>query len=217
MTVRLITKHTASGRLDRHRHSRPYAAVVLAGGYIEAGDCGRFATEAGHVILHGPYESHQNNFAASGAVVLNLPIDCQVGNLARVADLDAIVRLAERDQLEASQLLQESLIPDDTCCDDWPDQLSRQIIQDPDVQLGAWAEQCGLAPQTLSRGFYKAFGVTPKRFRAEQRTLRALRAMRRWQGTGASLAVELGFADQAHMIRSVRNASGKRPTELRVK
>jgi AraC-like DNA-binding protein len=190
---------------------------VLEGGYMEAGDCGRFAAEAGHVILHGPYESHQNHFAASGAVVLNIPIRCEAGTLAKVADLDSIVRLAERDQLEASQLLQASLILDDTCCNDWPDQLGKRIIQDPDVQFGAWAEQFDLAPQTLSRGFYKAFGVTPKRFRAEQRTLRALRAIERWQGTGASLAVELGFADQAHMIRSVRKTSGKRPSELRVK
>lgn len=211
----LLTKHAAGERLPRHRHGDSYAAVVLQGGYVEAGDCGRFAVEAGHVILHGPYESHQDAFSPRGAVVLNLRVNCEAGMLARIADPDAIVRLAERDQAVACSVLVKGLITENSHCADWPDKLGQRIIRDPDLDLGEWSKQFGLAPQSLSRGFRKAFGVTPKRFRAEQRALRALRALVWWPGTGASLALELGFADQAHMIKSVRNIVGKRPTDLK--
>lgn len=204
MSRHLLTRHTGRDRLARHRHARPYAALVLEGGYVEAGDSGRFEVEAGQVILHGPYESHQNVFTTRGAVVLNLDLRCETGALARVSDPDVIVRLAERDLRAACAALAEQLVLHTTRCTDWPDQLSQRIIQDPDVDLGAWAREAGLAPPSVSRGFVKVFGVTPKRFRAEQRALRAVRALDDWRGRGAGLAAELGFTDQAHMSKAIK-------------
>lgn len=217
MANRLLTKHAAGERLGRHRHIHSYAAVVLQGGYVEAGDGGRFAVEAGHVILHGPFESHQDAFTTRGAVVLNLSVPCEGSALARIADPDRIVRLAERDPVAACESLREMLVVETSHCTDWPDQLAQRIIRDPNVDLGEWARQFGLAPQSLSRGFCKAYGVSPKRFRADQRALRALRALETWQGSGASMAVELGFADQAHMIKAVKRIAGTPPTDLKVK
>ena len=213
----LLTRHGAGERLGRHRHASAYAALVLEGGYIEAGDRGRFAVTAGQVVLHGPYESHQDAFFARGARVLNLPVHCEGRSLARIADPDAIARLAERDLQAACDLLRASLIEDAADLGDWPDRLGQSLIADPDVDLGEWAAQHGLAPQSLSRGFRKAFGVTPKRFRAEQRVLCAVRALPGWRGTGAALAAELGFADQAHMTRSIGNLTGRSPSQIRVK
>lgn len=215
MSKKWLTKHAAGERLGRHRHVHPYAAVVLQGGYLEAGDCGRFTVEAGHVILHGPYESHQDAFTTRGAVILNLPVHCKAGALARIADPDMVVRLAERDTVAACSSLLEGLVIETRHCTDWPDQLGQSIIRDPDVDLGEWARQSGLAPQSLSRGFCRAYGVTPKRFRADQRALKAVRALETWQGSGASLAVELGFTDQAHMINAIKRIAGKLPTDLR--
>ena len=44
--------------LPRHRHDAPYAAVVLEGGYEEAGDGGRFRVRAGDVLIHGAFSAH---------------------------------------------------------------------------------------------------------------------------------------------------------------
>jgi AraC-like DNA-binding protein len=200
----LLSRHSGRDRLARHRHSRAYAALVLQGGYVEAGDCGRFDVEAGQVILHGAFESHANAFRPRGAVVLNLDADCERGGLGRVDDPDLIIRLAERDTRAACEALMATVIIESPRCADWPDQLSQRIIQDPDVDLGEWARNRGLAPQSVSRGFYRAYGVTPKRFRADQRALRAVRAMTAWRGRGAQLAAELGFTDQAHMTKAIR-------------
>jgi hypothetical protein len=95
----VLSRHAAFERMPRHRHPEGYVALVLAGGYIEAGDRGRLRVEAGQAVLHGAYESHRNEFSANGAQVLNLPLrDPEpVGELGHVDDADAIVRLAERD------------------------------------------------------------------------------------------------------------------------
>jgi AraC-like DNA-binding protein len=204
MPGNLLTRHSGRDRLARHRHSQPYAALVLQGGYLEAGDCGRFDVGPGQVILHGPFESHANAFRTRGAVVLNLDVSCESGALARVDDPDLIVRLAERDTRAACEALAATLVIDSRRCADWPDLLSQRIIQDPDVDLGEWARQSGLAPPSLSRGFFRTYGVTPKRFRADQRALRAVRALGSWRGHGAKLAAELGFTDQAHMTKAIK-------------
>lgn len=215
MSKLLLTKHAAGERISRHRHVEPYAAVVLEGAYVEAGDGGRFAVEAGHVILHAAFEAHSDAFAGRAAVVLNLPVRSALGSTGRIADPDLIVRLAERDTVAACSTLLESLVAEAPCCTDWPDQLGQCIIRDPTVALGKWADHFGIAPQSLSRGFVKAYGVTPKRFRADQRALRAIRMLAHWQGTGANLAATLGFTDQAHMIKAIKSISGRRPAEVR--
>ncbi len=62
-----------SSVFNRHSHEHAYAAIVLSGGYEEAGDHGRFKVQAGDVVLHERFEAHINRFSASGATVLNLP------------------------------------------------------------------------------------------------------------------------------------------------
>ena len=41
------------GALPRHRHAEGYVAVVIAGGYEEAGDTGRRRVSAGDVVDEG--------------------------------------------------------------------------------------------------------------------------------------------------------------------
>ena len=83
--------------LGRHVHEEAYAALVLSGGYEEAGDHGRFQVKAGDVVFHEQFEAHLDRFSETGAGVLNLrlPIGCSyTPGAARVADPDSVVRLA---------------------------------------------------------------------------------------------------------------------------
>lgn len=217
MPSRTLRRYWPGDSLPRHRHATGYAALVLEGGYVEAGDRGRFVLEAGNVVFHGAYESHRNTFSAVGARVLDLDLVGQDFAVGSVADPDAIVRLAERDPLAAGKLLEESAAEQTTEPADWPDQLAQCLIDCPSLNLGEWARKHELAPQTLSSGFRKAFGVTPKQFRAEQRALHAHRSLPGWHATGAALDAELGFADQAHMTRSVVALTGQCPSQLMAK
>lgn len=209
---------TPGDHMERHRHGRAYAALVLSGGYVEAGDRGRFLARTGQVLIHGAWESHMDAVSPAGARVLNLPLTRDVAFGAGVVDdPDAVARAAERDVVEAEALLRLTTRWLDTGLDDWPDILAETLRRDPDTRLEAWSAGAGLAPATVSRGFGRAFGTSPRRYRAEQRALRAARMLVDRDDPPAALAAELGFVDQAHMTRAVVELTGLTPGRLRVK
>lgn len=204
--------------MPRHRHIEGYAALVLAGGYVEAGDGGRIRVQAGQVVIHGAYEAHQDHFASAGALVLNLPVAGGLDTITGIVkDADAIAREAERDIRAAAAMLKETVRPLNTQLTDWPDQLATALASPREFSIEDWADEMGLAPPSISRGFRQAYGVSPKRYRLEQRTLRALRKLQAWPGTLAGLAADVGFADQAHLTRAVLAMTGVAPHRLRLR
>ena len=213
-----IERHAAGERLPRHRHAAGYVAIVLGGGYEEAGDEGRFAAQPGTVVVHAPWTAHLDRFGARGAEVLNLPaIPGLAPGCGAIDDADAVVRLAERDPVAAALHVRDRFQHCAARGDDWPDLLSAALRADPDLALTPWARRMNLDPASVSRGFARAYGVSPKRFRIEARTRQALAALSDWPGTLADLAAEQGFADQAHMARSIVSMTGAPPVRLRAK
>ncbi|WP_207186032.1 helix-turn-helix domain-containing protein, partial [Rubrivivax gelatinosus] len=201
------------GAIARHRHRGAYAALVLEGRYVEAGECGRWQVEPGDVLVHPAFSIHANWVAGSGACVVNLPLrgaGCWPPAF-RARDPQRLLELAEStepvaltDHVDALPALQQ----------DWPDALAAALRADPGLRLNTWCRDAGLAPATLSRGFAAAYGVTPARYRAD---VRLARALARLQGPEplVDVALELGFADQAHLSRAVRAATGATPGQLR--
>lgn len=212
-----IGRHGAGERLARHRHAEGYVAVVLDGGYLEAGESGRIRAQAGMAVVHHDWSAHQDGFGASGAQVLNLPLPAGLGEgPAHLADPDAVARLAERDPLAAAELVRETATATAATPGDWPDLLAAALDRDPSLAIAGWADAAGLDPASVSRGFARAYGMSPKRFRLELRTRRAVRALTGWRGTLAALAAEHGFADQAHFARAAAALTGLSPSRLRL-
>jgi AraC-like DNA-binding protein len=206
-----------AGDIPRHRHCAGYMTMILAGGYDEAGDVGRFRVRPGDLLVHRPFEAHRNAFGRRSAEVLNLPLVDLPGLAAvnRLSDPDLVARLAERDPAAAARAAAECARPAEGERD-WPDDLAAALRARPDLfRIGQWAIERGLAPASVSRGFRNVFGTTPERYRAEGR---ARRAWRRIVCTGqplAAIAFDLGFADQAHMTRSVSAVTGQPPARWR--
>jgi len=200
--------------LPRHGHQEGYAALVLSGGYEEAGDQGRFRVEAGDVILHDKFEAHLNRFSSSGAVVLNLRLSAShtfLPGIAGVRDIDSIVRAAERNVAEAAALLLSTHIMRDCQNLDWPDRLAGAIIRNPCLRLSDWSEAAGLTAWAVSRGFAQVFGISPLSFRAQTRALQAWKAAETSKEPLVGIATRLGFADQSHMTRCVKQVTGLPP------
>ncbi|MFN4357769.1 helix-turn-helix domain-containing protein [Sphingopyxis alaskensis] len=211
-------RHAADERLPRHRHAHGYIAVVLGGGYEEAGDEGRFAVRPGMVVVHGCWTAHLDRFGARGAEVLNLPVVPGLApGVGTIDDPDTAARLAERDPRAAAAFVAERFRASDDRHTDWPDRLAAALGADPDLAITPWARAVGLDPGSVSRGFARAYGTSPKRFRLEARTRRALAALPGWRGTLADLAADQGFADQAHLARAVAAMTGLPPVRLRAK
>lgn len=211
-------RHAPSETLERHRHREPFAAVVLAGGYDEAGDTGHHRVAAGDVIFHGAFEAHLNRFNLPGAEVLVIPLPdgWTDAKLASVADPDAIARAAGRDPLEALHLLTNDISIRQGEPDDWPDALAESLRADPSLSLAHWAKAFGLHPGSLSRGFAQVFGLSPAAYRRVQRTRRAIEALVCTDASLSSVAHDCGFADQAHMTRAVADITGAPPAALRL-
>lgn len=207
-------RHPYAPRQDhgRHRHLNAYAMVVVAGGCEEAGDSGRCFARAGEVLVHAAFDAHCNRFGARGAELLHIPLPYDVAPGAwRVADLDGVVRLAETDLRAARERLLAQMQPLPAADPDWPDRLAAVLRDGAPVRLSAWAEEIGLARETVSRGFAKAYGTSPIRFRADARALRAWRAIVGGSEPFGALAARLGFCDQAHMSREVGALTGRPP------
>ncbi|HEY4071021.1 MAG TPA: AraC family transcriptional regulator [Sphingomicrobium sp.] len=203
-------------RFARHHHLKGYAALIVSGSCDEAGDRGRFQASVGDVLVHLAFEAHQDRIGPAGAKIINFEIDDPgAGAFGHVADLDAIVRLHEKDPVGAGELVKEQFAPHSKSERDWPDLLAEELTRAEPTRLDRWAELQGLSPSSLSRGFRQAYGITPKRYRFEQMVSRAARRARA-SGEGlCMIAAASGFADQSHMTRAMAQLFGVTPSRLR--
>ena len=210
-------RHGPRKSLPRHCHREAFATVVLTGGYDEAGVTGHHRVQAGDVIFHQAFESHLDRFYGPGAEVLVLPLPERWAGptIGSVADPDAIVRACEKDPAEALQGLIDGFSPRATEAYDWADGLAEALRADPSLSLEQWAEDAGLHPGSLSRGFARVFGMSAAAYRLVQRTQRAIDALLRTEIPLSRLAIDCGFADQAHMTRAVASVAGLPPSSLR--
>lgn len=214
----MVRQTIPASEMHRHMHGRAYAALVVAGGYEEAGDAGRFEVRPGDAVLHERFEAHLDRIFSSGAVVINivLPDDARFRpGPARTADPDSIVRIAEKSEGEAALLLLRTVEMKGQESRDWPDELAAELTHNPALNLTLWSAIKDIAPWTLSRGFSHVFGISPSAFRARARARRAWKAIRTTREPLAGLAARLGFADQAHMTRSVKRLTGRPPQAWR--
>lgn len=210
-----LLDHGPGERRDRHCHDGAFVAVVVEGGYQEAGDEGRWNVAAGDALIHHAFESHLDRFDSSGARVLVLDLPAALTGLAtvrgRVADPDRLVRVAERDGRAASMLFAEMFAAAPHAEPDWPDMLATDLRHGDPFSLAVWAEEKGLRAETLSRGFRAAYGCTPKAYRAGLRARAAFAAVQDGGEPFSAIAHRLGFTDQAHMTHAVARLTGAPP------
>jgi AraC-like DNA-binding protein len=212
-----MLRQTLPPRIQRHWHTEPYAAVVLQGSYEEAGEAGRFRAVAGHVLIHAPFSSHQDH-ATLGTSVLNLALpsgSAGISSCRSLADVDVVVRLAERRIEDAVAFLAEATTAGPAPLVEEPDQLALHLASESPTPLAEWARARGVARQTAFRWFTQAYGVAPTRYRIEARARRAWQRIIAGGEPLASIAADLGFSDQAHLTREVRRVTGRPPGEWR--
>jgi AraC-like DNA-binding protein len=85
----------------------------------------------------------------------------------------------------------------------------------PDSSLPDLARALASSPHHLSRTFREATGHTISRHRMRLRARAALERLAGGERDLGRLAVELGFADQSHLCRVVRQETGHTPAALR--
>lgn len=95
---------------------------------------------------------------------------------------------------------------------------ARTLLHDNDpaaAGLLPLAAELSVSPYRLSRAFTRETGVSLTRYRNRLRVSRAMDSLERQDAGLADLAAELGFADQAHLTRTVRAHLGHTPTAVK--
>jgi AraC-like DNA-binding protein len=93
---------------------------------------------------------------------------------------------------------------------------ARELLAgDPNRALPDLAGELRVSPYHLSRAFHRGTGVTLRRYRMRLRANAALERLADGEPHLAALAAELGFADQAHLTRTLRAETGLPPGRLR--
>ncbi|WP_406503227.1 helix-turn-helix domain-containing protein [Streptomyces sp. NBC_00212] len=77
------------------------------------------------------------------------------------------------------------------------------------------AKLLGASPYRLSRAFPRELGVTVTHYRQRVRIGRALDRLEAGENSLSTLAADLGYADQTHLTRTMRQHLGHTPTALR--
>ena len=208
--------------MPRHRHFDAYAIVVVAGRFEQVNYAGRLIARTGDILVQPTLDCHANYMVSAGAEILRLhwPFESGAGGVHALRDADAIIRIAERDPHAASL---EAFGEVSECglrrgeLRDWPDLLAADLAGGQLNGLIDWAHSHGLARETVSRGFTKAYEVSPAAFRLEVRARRAWVLAVTTRDRLADIAAETGFADQAHMTRSIKSLTGASPKAWRRK
>ncbi|MBT2119131.1 AraC family transcriptional regulator [Dyella sp. LX-66] len=199
-----------------------YATVLLRGCFEQASCAGRMRVAAGDVLVQPTLDCHADRMLSAGLTVLRLawPRDEGCGGVHAGCDVDMLARLAERDVVEAAAALREQLACRPTrpsLMEDPADILAAALMQPDAPAINAWAERLGIARETVSRGFTRLYGVSPSRFRADARARAAWLRITGERKPLAAIAGDCGFADQAHMTRSVSRLTGATPTAWRAR
>jgi AraC-like DNA-binding protein len=89
------------------------------------------------------------------------------------------------------------------------------LCEDPTSSLIEVARRVAVSPHHLSRIFKAETGETLSRYRNRLRVRLALERLAAGELRLARVAAELGFADQAHLARVIRNELDATPSQLR--
>jgi AraC-like DNA-binding protein len=203
------TRHPAGGAIAPHRHEAAYVAIVLEGGYEESSVDGTWLCEPGDWVVHPRWHLHANRFASGAARVLNLELPVPLApGVWRPPD----GTLPPRDPEALAEFLSgvQARSPRTT-----PHRLRTLTEALRTRSVTRAAEQAGISREYASRLHRRHLGFAPRTMRMEKRLRRALALLADTTLPLAEVAVEAGFADQAHFTRTIRAATGQTPGALR--
>lgn len=218
-----------------HSHDSPHVSIIVAGSFRETtpggeqfvcqGSIGFRADEARHSVCFGPAGASiltvaLSEWIADGAprtgvrwVGASAPLARHLMGLARQGRESACDELADR--LVALWAARPEPGPG-TSRDPpaWLREAAEHLLADQ-VSIGVLASRLGVHRVHFARSFLRHYGMAPSVFRRRAMASRALSAALAGADSLAAAAADVGFADQSHMSRVIREQFGLGPGDLR--
>lgn len=236
------TSHGPHTRLERHRHAHPAATFVLRGRFLEDFGSGRHHDcEAMSVLVKPADAAHTNRYSSDGARSFILECDSsspyastldacapQFG-LARLGmrmlELHAAFRSGAPEQLVLAEEIALEISREQRGRADWRtsrrppwlDDLADTVATNCTRPIGLTTLASGVAvhPVYLARVFRRHYGQSIGGFMLQCRVRLAMHRLAMTREPIARIAMECGFADQAHLTRVFRRETGMSPGRFR--
>ena len=236
------TRYSAGLDMPRHGHELAYLTCVLEGSYDERIGAQHRTVYAPSLLLHPPDEDHAVRFGGTGARILGINLGHRtVRRLREEAAARSVferwTRTPEANWIlarlvrefrrpEAAPLAVEGLTleliasglrpaakPGSRSLERAREFLRANFAQSVTLEMAAQAAE--IHPVSLARGFRRAFGTTVGDYVRELRVTRASELIADTEIPLVEIALECGFADQAHLTRVFRASTGLTPGAYR--
>lgn len=218
---------------DMHSHATPTVSLVLSGSVHEVVGRGEASAGPRAVSIKPPDVRHSDIYGRNGALILSIAIHdsalwCAAvpkpewtwHPLTRRDFADVLDSFAAEDRRSDAAF---ELLARDTGTPlrkgrppQWLRRVKEQLCDRLDLPLSVAAAEAQVHPVYLARAFRGWYGISPSAFRLMQRTSAAIDAALWDVRAAAAIAHEVGFADQSHMARSIRAATGHSLSQLRL-
>jgi AraC family transcriptional regulator len=230
----LLSHYPPGGEQGCHAHDHVQISFLLAGRIRES--IGRRLYEpiaAGACVKQAGTE-HSDAWGRHGALMLSLRLPSVDDGKAGIpvdrwasADLDRVALILESAMAAEHRAGTGLLAADLLACiagpelrrdapPPWLERVREAATELRQFSVGRAAEEAGVHRVHLSRAFARHYGLPLSVYRQRMRTARALAAtVRRGEEPLAGIAFAAGFADQSHMTRALRRATGATPAGLR--
>jgi len=225
-----VRDYGPSTRLPFHTHSEPFVTVVLAGGFREQSPGISVACGAHQMVIHEPDVRHRNHFLARRTRCLIV----QGGRFRRTVGLTspAMAGIAVKlhaefrrpdtlsplvlDALMSEMFVTAERLRDEAGVPRWLHEvhaiIDRRFDEPLTLQsLARWAE---VHDGHLARAFRRQYGLTVGE-RIRERRVAYVRQRLESKSSLQAIAQDAGFADQSHMTRTFRLATGLTPARYR--
>ncbi len=236
MTTADVFAVPAGTRFRKHEHDTVHVCVVLAGGFIEREKKGWRDVAPGTVRVSGA-SRHDIDFSNAGATCLLIEGDFAHTTLAGMRFIESDHRL-----ISLAHHISEAGVTKDPSSRVRKDDLTTELIAQVDRRLrgrtsspppwldrvrdlihatGGSASMAELACEAgvhrvhVARTFRDHYGMPVTTYARKVRVQGALSLLATSKYSLSRLAAESGFADQSHLTREVRVATGLTPGRLR--
>lgn len=228
-----LSHYPAGGRQERHAHDHAQISFLLSGEIEER--IGRRCHEpvAGFACVKPAGTDHEDRWGRRGALMLSLRLPALQAERLPVpvgtwspADAAAVASILRSALAGGGGLAVDMLAADLLACIGaepggrrapplWLARIREAAAHDPGFSVAAAADRAGIHRVHLSRAFAACYGLPLGVYRQQMRLAAAVGGTVRSVEPLAGIAHSAGFADQSHMSRALRSATGATPGGLR--
>lgn len=224
-------------RIPEHAHPWPVLSIYVSGSYTNRTGRGEARVASPSAMFYAAGEAHANLMGGHGleqieiefdpawlghsAIRENPPVQLWTGGAVAPA-ARALGRLWSRPDTPETELihatrrfLELAAHAPEVPRPPWLPVVLQRLRTDTSIPAQDLAGDLGMNPAWLAQAYRKAMGEGLRQTAARLRVETASALLRSSDAPAAQIALDAGFCDQSHMIRTFRNVLGRTPAKVR--